>query len=57
MDAANERLELADELCMTPQRKIRLDSVLETSEPGFLDSVDLGPSPVLVREVGEWSHP
>jgi hypothetical protein len=53
----DERLELADELGMSPEREIRVDSLLERGEPQLLETSDLDLREGLVREVGERGTP
>ena len=51
--ACDERLELGDELCVAPEREVRLDALLERDGAQLLEPRDLRLRERLVEEVGE----
>ena len=53
----DERLELGDEVCMTPELELGLDPVLGGSQPQLLEPCRLGARERRVREVGEHRPP
>ena len=49
----DERLELGNQLCVAPQREIRIDPIFDGNEPELLETSDLRLGEGLVREVDE----
>ena len=49
----NERFELADELRVTAEDQVRVDPVLECTQPAFLEAGDLDLGEFGVGELGE----
>ena len=49
----NQLLELADELCVTAERKLRLDPVLERSESDLLQSRNRNLRELFIGEIGK----
>ena len=51
--ASCERLELGDDVCVTPERKLRFDQLLLGGKPQFLEAGDFGLNKGRLSEIRE----